>query len=378
MNKKSLKITDLTSLVVMSKDELKKMNIEVIVEKFKPILDEFCALTEIIRTSQPTYNEIFTNFIDKISSLYNLRVNIILVRMENYATNIWGPVFWNFFHLSSILLEYAFCNNKINDILDFSTLIYNIDCILPCPMCASHYQQIKSTPAVKSSIKDISFGYIMTGLQTFHNIVTKNVDSTHEYINIPNRSYFSLIDFAKTYNCIEIASLRILKATNYQRNKVDWQTKIHRLLTILLALSSKESYINSSELIKLILYDDKEAGKINKVTRLSKNEIYDLIINTILLKVDTKIASDNAQIYNQVIYEFYSMYPDIVKKLVNNLSDKLKSKNVNDVSNDDNSNDESNKMKILEILENISNGSYNKETSINFTDENIDLEKNGQ
>lgn len=355
-------IDELTSLVRISIEELKIVNINSVVERFKPILDEFNALTENIRADHQSYNDIYTNFIDIISSLYNIRVDIMHASVQNYSTYEWGPVYWKFFHLSSILLEYAIYENKINNILDFPTLIYNIDYILPCPMCASHYKAIKLTIPVKASIKDISFGYIMSGLHTFHNIVTKNIDSTHEYKNRPKRSYFSIIDFVKMYNCIEISSSTIYKTTEYQRNKVDWQPKIHRILTTLLALSSKESYIKSSKTIKLILYDDKESEKINETSTLNKNQIFDLMINTILLNVDPEIASVNAQIYDEVIYEFYSMYPNIVKKLVNYLSEKLNTKNLNVESSNDNDTNyfESQKNKILQTLEKISNESYNK------------------
>lgn len=363
MNEKTANINELTSLVKISIDELKTMNIENIVEKFKPILDEFIALTETIRPVYPKYNEIFKNFIHKISSLYNIRVNVMLVRVYNYSTDKWGPVYWNFFHLSSILLEYAFYENKINHIFDFTTLIYNIDCILPCSICATHYQAIKSRPDVISAMKDISFGYIMSGLQRFHNIVTENISKTLEYRNFPKRPDFSLIDFAGTYNCIEISQSSVLKSKDYQRNKVDWQPKIHRMLTTLLALSSKESYIKSSERIKLILYGDKKSEKNNEISTLNKKQIFDLMINTILLKVDPKVATGNGKIYNDVIYAFYSMYPDIVKKLVNNLSEKLNYDNSNVESSNDYNNDiESHKIKILKTLERITDGSYNEET----------------
>nr|WOJ45379.1 Ac92-like protein [Apis mellifera nudivirus] len=301
--------------------EFEFYNISQIVTAYKPILDEFCAVSEHLRSTQTRYNEIFEKLIGVLCEEYDIKRDIMYVRLGNYSTNIWGNLYWRFLHLTSILLEHSMYENRINDPLDFPLLVYNIDHILPCSTCTLHYRQIKETAEIKATIKDMSFGMLISGLQAFHNLVTQNVDKTPEYANMPNRVPFTMLDFARTYHCIERLPDEILKSKIYVRPRLDWQPNTHRMLTIFYAIANKHTYSPSSDLLKLNLYHSPSiASTVTTTTtaavELSQEKILNSINQAILMNVDEHVATGNAQIYNQTIVEFYHAYPDYVRKLV--------------------------------------------------------------
>lgn len=300
--------------------EFESCNISQIVTAYKPILDEFCAVSEHLRSTQTQYNEIFEKLIGVLCEEYDIKRDIMYVRLGNYGTNIWGNLYWRFLHLTSILLEHSMHENRINDPLDFPLLVYNIDHILPCPTCAQHYRQIKESADVKATIKDMSFGMLMSGLQAFHNLVTQNVDKTLDYANMPNRAPFTMLDFARTYHCIERLPENILKSKIYVRPRLDWQPNTHRMLTIFYAIANKQTYSPSSDMLKLNLYHCTNLASTVVSTSAAATESQEKILSSInqaiLMNVDEQVATGNAQIYNQTIVEFYHAYPDYVRKLV--------------------------------------------------------------
>ncbi|CAK9825671.1 hypothetical protein ANTRET_LOCUS3638 [Anthophora retusa] len=302
----------LEQLLVDAANELKLMNVDVVLAEFQPILDEFYALSESMRASQPAYNTVFTNFLSTLCEIYpTLRINILILRLSNYSVDVWGPVYWRFFHYCSILVAYAFQTNRINDMLDLSTLIYNVDCILPCSMCTMHYQAIKPNTLVQNTVKNMSFARVMSGVQEFHNIVTKNISQLSEHQNYPKKPYFNVIDFAKTYKCVEQLPEDFLKSNTYVRCEVDWQTPRHRLLTTFLLLSARIPYTKASNMLKRQVYP------AIKEKRPLPKEVLKHLFAGITLQVDQKLIEENIDIVDESVTEFYRLAPDVWESLVN-------------------------------------------------------------
>lgn len=251
------KLIPIDNLVQKVSVEMKQVTIENLIDRFKPILNEFMSFVEATRiTENSEYVSILRALVSKLCSIYKIKVESMLVQPSKYLVPEWGRLYWNFFHYTSILLEYSYENNWIDDFRNFPTLVYNINLILPCPKCISHYQVIKESNRVKNIITSIAFGSVISGVQQFHNLITSNVDSTAEYVTRENRKLFTLPDFALKYSCIELQDELLKKSVSYIRNHVDWQTPTHTMLTTMLIMYCPQPYGRASNLIKRVLYGE--------------------------------------------------------------------------------------------------------------------------
>lgn len=245
----------LDTIVQSILNELEILDIDIIVQQYTLVLSEFYELSESYRLRKPRYNEIFEKFVKTICEIYDIRREPMVIYPNKYTTREWGNVYWDFLHLSSILLSYAFETGKIDTLLNFSTLVYNVDCILPCPKCEAHYAAIKNKPELKQIIKVMNFGSVMISLQIFHNVITDNIDKTPDYANMPNRDRFLVADFALKYKCIDVQDEIIKRSSTYSKSHIDWQPVAHVLLSIILsAYCSQPSYDRASNLLKIKLY----------------------------------------------------------------------------------------------------------------------------
>lgn len=348
----------LYNLLERARNELADSSIESIAIEFESVMSEFLALSEAQRNLNIDYDDSLNQMIDVICENYNLRRQFMHIKASNYTTDLWGNVYWRFLHLGSILITDLLWNRKIENTLDLPLIVYNIDYVLPCPMCSAHYATIKPTNAVKAAVKEIAFGNLMSGVQAFHNLVTENVDKTLEYANRPKRPPFTIVDFARVYKCIELPPKDTLKSVTYIRNRVDWQPDTHRILTTFYALASRSSYLSSSEFLKHEVYP-----AISNESSSVVNRALELIENGILMNIDADLLSveANKQIYNRVLQEMYTLYPECVQQLIDNMPDidtatttttKIKY-NKNGGRDDDNNNDnggEANRKEQLQQL----------------------------
>lgn len=325
-------------------NEFKNLNISTLVQEYELILSEFLELSRPFRMSNPKYNAIFEHLIDTLKMIYNININVMYVNMYKYTTSEWGNLYWKFLHLTSILLSHAFEWRHITSFLNFATIVYNIDLILPCSMCANHYRQIKYEDSIKGVIKTIAFGSVMTGLQTFHNIITSNVDKTAEYRHRPKREPFYVANFAERYHCINVVDESLQKSSSYIKSNIDWQPTTHTLITIILSTYLSQSYTRVSSLLKRIAYknesifEDVDFGEQYPPTmmyqqqdfyfaNLTKLQILYCLKNALLLQFqDTNVTPEditNNSIFNQAILKFYNENAPIVQKLleINNVSD---------------------------------------------------------
>lgn len=324
-------------------NEMVELDIKYIINRYKPVLSEFYELSSMFRAGAKKYNVLFEKFINTLCNIYQIEREPMIVYPNKYSPKDWGNIYWEFLHLSSILLSFAFENGLIKTLLDFPTLVYNIDVILPCAKCAYHYSTIKNSDDVKQIIKSMSFGSIMISLQIFHNVITANVDKTPDYINVPNRDRFLISDFALKYKCIDVQSENTRKSTDYIRSCIDWQPTTHVLLSIILSTyCSQPSYDRVSNLLKYKLYAKNkhfsnidlnvrnadvrpiDTSDIIYVSMTEKQIQYCLMRALILQFQDTNLkqeAIEQNKRLNFAIISMYKKYNDEIKNIVsNNLS----------------------------------------------------------
>ncbi|ATY70201.1 Ac92-like protein [Tomelloso virus] len=324
--------------------DLKSLDINYVCNVYGPVMSTFFELSASYRASSPNYNKTFLNFLTTICDLYKIERTTMVVYPNKYTTKDWGNVYWEFLHLSSILVSYAFENGMINSFLDFTTIVKNIDCILPCPKCRHHYEMIKNSEDVKAVMKSMSFGAVMISLQIFHNIVTANVDKTADYANIPNRDRFLISDFALKYKCVDLQDENLRASTGYIKPTVDWQPTTHALLCIILSTyCSQPSYDRASILIKQHLYKNRKEFKDVVIPSRSeefkildtsdaayealtaKQLMYCLMRALLLQFQDTTVTAEAVQAnkrLNYAIITMYRLYNTEIRTLVaNNLTD---------------------------------------------------------
>lgn len=116
------------------------------------------------------------------------------VNPARMTKNTWGSVFWSFSYTASILVQYTYANDRTNSFLNFPALLYNIDRVLPCPMCIENYKNIKHQPRILHIIRSASFGLLVTAVYQFHSLINSHAtaNSTYELRGV---------DFALLYNC---------------------------------------------------------------------------------------------------------------------------------------------------------------------------------
>ncbi|AYP97923.1 Ac92-like protein [Mauternbach virus] len=317
--------------------EFKNLNIDVIIAEYENVLSEFYDLSRPFRKNSPKYNGYLENLIKTLCRVYSIRLEILHIDVHKYSTSEWGNVYWRFLHLTSILLNYAFERKYIEDFLDFPLIVYNIDYILPCQMCINHYKQIKQNDNVQAAIKSIAFGSAVIGMQTFHNLITINVDSTLEYSNRPKRPIFYIQNFASTYKCICMMEENVKKHSTYMKTKLDWQPNTHSIITSLLVTYLNSSYTRVSSLLKRIVYMndsnfvDIEFGEQylpSLIYRkedvyfmdLTKKQVLYCLMNAILLQFQyTNITTDILQkneTFHKEILKFYEENSKIVLQLL--------------------------------------------------------------
>lgn len=329
------------NILMSISEELRILSIETIVERFKTILPEFYDLSSNYRINAPKYNAVFEEFLLQICKIYNINFEAlkgsVVVYPGKYSVEDWGPVYWDFLHLSSILISHAFETNMVGSLLNFPLLVYQIDNILPCVKCAHHYSMIKETPDVKQIIQRLAFGSTIYAMQIFHNVVTKNIDTTPEYTNRPNRDPFLMPDFALKYKCIDIQNEMTKKATNYTQSCIDWQPTTHVLLSTILSTYCSQPYDRTSNLLKYRLYSkNKHFANINLQVRnndvrpidsadlayisMSEKQIQYCLMRALILQFqDTNV--DQAQLeknkrFNFAVVTLYKKFNNEIKDIV--------------------------------------------------------------
>lgn len=244
--------------------------------------------------------------VDKLNELTGINTAPVLTLPSKYYTETWGSLYWTFLHATSILVAYFIEIGKLHDTLDFPLIVYNIDRILPCSMCKTHYEQIKHTEAIKSCVKRMAFGFTISALLEFHNIITHDIYK-HEYKYKKEPRPFSIIDMSMKWNAIENDSNITTHATvdEYLKPHVDWQTEIHTALSILCAIERGTNYIEASNYMKTVVYKNLDDPK-------NRDLFFDLV--SMKQSAVEKIHSPDREFYLQAVqFLFVNWYEKFFK-----------------------------------------------------------------
>lgn len=120
----------------------------------------------------------YTVTYEEMMNVYNLPITDI--QDNQYYKNIWGPVYWNFLHLTSI-----FCKTEYQKDL-FCTNMLNFNLCMICSECAFNFKAKK--PFMLMMIMSLSNDTI-TPLFNLHNVVNKCI----------NHSEYSFDTFLEKY-----------------------------------------------------------------------------------------------------------------------------------------------------------------------------------
>ena len=167
------------------------------------------------------------------------------VDYANLTLNVWGKVYWDFIHSTAILLQDAFFNKRIDHYYKFPAIVFNIDQILPCPMCHFHYQIIKHGTENNDILNKLCFGLLVYGTFKFHNLITKNIERSTKSKR-PTLSDYSELDFALEYGCFPRSLLDRPFTYEYIPYRVVFHCGTHVKLTLLISLVYDTEYFNTS------------------------------------------------------------------------------------------------------------------------------------
>lgn len=220
----------LKPLLITCKQENGSVTIDTIVDEFMPILTEFLLFTKPFLVNETEYTKILIGFVDKLTEtfpkLQEIDLNSMHVRSNMYDTTSWGPLYWDFIHYSSILLNYAMRRGLLRDVSQFPSIIMNIDYALPCSICKGHYQQIKRSNEVLMIIKEIAYGQVIEGACKFHNLITMNINSAMG----TNKQLFSIYDLTMKYRVLEYTPMNLKKIVSYIPCELFFVPRLHAIL----------------------------------------------------------------------------------------------------------------------------------------------------
>lgn len=215
---------------------------------FRDVVDTFETLVKSTISdaeNSKAYRDDLQRMIDALRDLYDIgKYKLVYIDPGRMTKNVWGGIFWKFLHTASVLLQYAYYKDRIGSFLNFPALLYNIDKVLPCPVCIEHYTRIKTTPSVLNIIEQSSFGLLITAVYRFHTVVNKNHKSPLE-----NRTPFRDVDFALLYHCFPRSLTNTEISVNFIKQPVIFHSRQHVTLCLLLSLCYSVNLFHVSNLL---------------------------------------------------------------------------------------------------------------------------------
>lgn len=230
--------------------------IEECVEKFSNCVDAFMEIVD--KSAELQNGEVSVHYMrdlrhctDVIRSVYKVpERKMVRIDFSKLHLNVWGNIYWEFLHYSSILIQEAFYKRQITTLLNFPALVYNIDNILPCPVCLGHYRSIKFARKTDNVLQTLCFGFLVNGVFGFHNLINDNIEKTET---------FSDLDFVLKFKCYaRTASDHVI---NYDivRGHVLFYEPSHVRLSILLNILYSVDLFKLSNMLKRTLVNHDQA-----------------------------------------------------------------------------------------------------------------------
>lgn len=229
------------------RDDSKFNGIQECIEKFSNCVDGFMEIVDKSSELQNSEASVFymrdlQQCINTVRSTYDVpERKMVRIDFSKLNLNVWGNIYWDFLHYSSILIQEAFYKRKITTLLNFPALVYNIDNILPCPVCSSHYKSIKFGRQIDNILQTMCFGFLVNGVFNFHSLVNKNIEKNE---------VFNDLDFALKYKCYaRTVSDEVINYGIVPRHVLFYQES-HIRLSILLNILYRVDLFKLSNMIK--------------------------------------------------------------------------------------------------------------------------------
>ncbi|AII15796.1 Ac92-like protein [Penaeus monodon nudivirus] len=131
-------------------------------------------------------NAFLTTSYDKLMDALNIKERYTPTDIQ-FTKDVWGPIYWNFLHLLSILC------NKEEQKKTFAYIMMNFNLVLMCSACAFNFRSKKPFMLTMSMLIT---GDVITNLYNFHNLVNKAL----------HKPYFDYSDFLDTYKLRKVES----------------------------------------------------------------------------------------------------------------------------------------------------------------------------
>lgn len=272
----------INSILAAAEDELNSINIGTVALKFEDIYNEF--LNFIAHNDFKLFKD-YISVLDiicgNLEKYFNLKRVNHLIRTKMYTKGHWGPIYWKFLHYTSILLQDLFSTKQIKNKLGFDIFIENLNYIILCAECKSHYDDYKLTKAFQNHMHLIRYGFIIEGVYLIHNDVTQQIYQRHSNhilnplkqihpppssTSIPSTTaqqlsigahhnppaYFKKIDFAIEYQCLPLMQSHDLKIKDNVYELVDFQSPLHIHLSAILSIYHLVPFAQASAKLKSI------------------------------------------------------------------------------------------------------------------------------
>lgn len=235
-------------LFSLSSENFKNFNIKSIIERYEYVCNKFEAYIKGFKLSTNGAESDLMELVQFMRNLYKLKWKFIYLEVNAYDVKMWGNLYWEFFHLTSILLQEAIYNKTTDNICNFATIIYNLEEYIPCNVCSHHFlNEVKGN--IENILRQLSVGDLIVAVYVLHNKVSENINR-NSMNNV--KQLFSASDFRNLYKCYPGNLLEVKKTehVSYLRVPVNWETDIHFNITKLLSFNYLVPYLNMSRIVK--------------------------------------------------------------------------------------------------------------------------------
>jgi len=291
---------------------------EQILTEYKKNLQIFESYVNALPSIEPIYHKKLKHLIASMRNLYPILIpnDLIMVNPNVYTVNDWGKLYWRFMHYTAIVLQYSIFNNKLDNLLDFPLIIYNVDEILPCSICAGHYigQTKKSTKVRVTIMNLIVHGFIAEGIYLFHREINNSID--HKKINSPK---YLLQMYTIEYNTTLVTLKKEKIYTEFQKVPLLFTNDYYSQILILLECSVDFKYTtllwdtaimkiyNKSTSSVLAIEEAKETLELVKMIE-TKGNLEDLVVSIICQFKNSNTLEEfqNSVLKNYVNTKYYS------------------------------------------------------------------------
>ena len=146
--------------------------------------------------TRQVYMQYLLFFVSDMEKALNCKILNDLPLVHSFEALNWQPIYWDFLHFSSFVLQHALATNRIQNVSSFPILTHNIELILPCSICVQGFTIAKKSSRMERITKLISYGATAYGMYLYHSLITEKVH--------PDAALFTKKDFIRKYSILPI------------------------------------------------------------------------------------------------------------------------------------------------------------------------------